>query len=161
MSQPAKRAVSIEESEVADALSMLKHGPQLPASTAVTPPVRVNPPGLSAPVILQDGSSLDIMALVNASVQSFMAQHSALEQHKSIGTVPGTSGEKRPLENSTHSVEDSKRLRSSIASTGVDRNQGCSQDEYDSEDDPESEEDGESFQFSSVFGVGIKGQSCH
>ena len=159
MSQPAKRAVSIEESEVADALSMLKQGPQLAASTAVTPPVRVNPPGLSSPVILQDGSSLDIMAIVNASVQSFMAQHSALEQHKSIGTVPGTSGEKRPLENSTHIVEGSKRLRPSMASTGVDHSQGYSQDEYESGDDSESEEDEESFKFSSVFGVGINDSS--
>ena len=161
MSHPAKKTVSIEESEVADALSMLKQGPPLANSATVSAPARVDPPSLCSPVILQDGSSLDIMAMVNASVQSFMAQQSAMEQHKVQGATPGTSGYKRPLDDSTHIVEDSKRLRPTMASTGVDPSQGDSQDEYESDDGSGSEEDEESFRFSSVFGVGFNSDSAH
>ena len=147
--------MSIDESEVANALSMMREGHRLPTQAAT--PVRADPPDYSN-VELRDGTSLDLNKFVDARIQSLLAQYQAKEQQKRSEAESGPSGWKRPLETtaSTHRVDSSKRLRPSMASTVEDHRQGYSQDEYDSDESSYSDEDDEDqFRMSSVFGVGV------
>ena len=150
--------MSIDESEVANALSMMREGHRLPTRAAT--PVRADPPDFSN-VELRDGTSLDLNKFIDARIQSMLAQYQAKEQQKHSEAESGPSGWKRPLDttDSTHRVDSSKRLRPSMASTVEDHRQGNSQDEYDSDESSYSDEDDEDqFRMSSVFGVDVNSE---
>ena len=99
MAPKAKKVLNIEDMEVEDALRTQRvenssnsnsgHAEQLASSE----------------VVLKDGTSLDLTALINASIQSFMAKKLANEQQNiSIYDKPGTSGTKRSVDE-THFLE--------------------------------------------------------
>ena len=161
---PPKKAVSLEESEVADALNLLKQGACVTATNTPThmeltveAPAHVDPPKLPSIVELKDGSSFDLAAFVDASIKTHIAKQLAKEQQKSFG--PGPSGHKRVLDpKHTHKNRvSSKRQRPNMVLADEDEDpcQGSSQDEYESEENGSDEEDNESYTFSSVFRVGI------
>ena len=152
---PPKRTMDIVESEVADALAMLR-GQKPSAHPQKEAPVPVDPPRQSkAEIELKDGSSLDLAAYFSVSMESFMAKYHAMGYFGGVQVSPGTSGYKRPIEpSSTHRHNKNKRLRQNEVLADGDPSQGFSQDEQESEESV-SEEDGEDFTFSSVFGVGI------
>ena len=160
---PPKKAMSIEESKDADALSMMSQRNRTDTS-AYLPPAAAPDQVEQAPstsVELRDGTFLNLTTFVNTHIQSFMAQKMALE--KVEVKQPGFIGFKRPLESSsTHKGNEiSKRRRHSLASvideTGQEgEEQEYSQDEYESYEESGSEEDEEEpYNFSSVFGVGV------
>ena len=165
---PPKRPLTIEESEVADALAMLREKVDADKQASNAPvaapqdnaPVPVDPPRAPvAEVVLKDGTSLDLTAFISATVESFMAKSKAMEQLGGVEARPGSSGFKRPIDPpSTHRQEPqdrNKRLRSDRVLTEVDHSQGSSQDEQESGESGSEEDEEEPFTFSSVFGVGI------
>ena len=105
MAPKAKKVLNIEDMEVEDALRTQRvenssnsnsgHAEQLASSE----------------VVLKDGTSLDLTALINASIQSFMAKKLANEQ-QNISTYdkPGTSGTKRSADVTHFKKADNKRL---------------------------------------------------
>ena len=145
MAPKAKKVLNIEDMEVEDALRTQRvenssnsnsgHAEQLASSE----------------VVLKDGTSLDLTALINASIQSFMAKKLANEQ-QNISTYdkPGTSGTKRSADVTHFKKADNKRLRVlTIDETGQ-----CFQNESESENEYDSEEDNDS-SISSIFGAQI------
>ena len=153
-----KKAMSVEESEVATALTLLRRGSNAnadpPAAAPPAAPAFVDQPGPSHVVKLQDGSDLDLRALVNASITNFLAHKSAKLLMEGTRVGPGTSSHKRTLDSSTHMEMGKKRFCHNREMTEDDPSQGYSQDEDESDESSSGEEE-EPFGFSSVFGVGI------
>ena len=151
---PPKKAVSLEESEVAAALALLRRGSN--ASNAAPPatappanaPAYVDQPGPSHIVKLQDGSDLDIRALVNASISNFLAHKSAKYLMTGTRVGPGLSSHKRTLDSSTHIEIGNKRFCRNGELAEEDPSQGYSLDE-DEANDSSSEEDSSSQEDSS------------
>ena len=159
-----KKTLNIEESEVADALRMLSKGDKAtPPASAPSKPVKVKQTGPSSIVDLKDGTSMDLTALIQASIESYMAQKMAVEQQdKEVKSGP--SGNKRHLDTSnSHKREaSSKRPRPCFEQTSDEEGQSYeedSQDEYEYEDESDSDENEDeredTFTFSSVFGSGV------
>ena len=158
----SKKTLNIEESEVADALRMLRKGDKVsPPASVPSKPVKVKQTGPSSIVDLKDGTSMDLTAFIQASIESFMAQKWLLNSRR---VRESHQGRIRVLDPSTthKGNSSSKRSRPCFEQTEDDSGQSdeeFAQDEDESTDESYSDEDEDErevpFTLSSVFGPGF------